>query len=61
MADQPRDPSKPKKESEKKQAETVVLTAEELRAIAGGGTTSGSGTTGTTTPTPTPSPKDIRL
>ncbi len=36
MADQPRDPSKSKKESEIKQPETVLLTAEELRAISGG-------------------------
>ena len=37
MADQPRDKSKSKAEPEKKQIETVLLTGEELRAIAGGG------------------------
>ena len=36
MADQPRDQGKAKDESPKKQAETVNLTAEELRAISGG-------------------------
>jgi hypothetical protein len=46
MADQPLDPSKSKNESEKKQPETVLLTAEELRAIAGGALSSpGSPTT----------------
>jgi hypothetical protein len=36
MADQSPDPSKTKKETEKKQPETILLTAEELRNIAGG-------------------------
>jgi hypothetical protein len=39
MAEPPRDPKTPKSEPEKKQPETVLLTAEELRAIAGGGST----------------------
>jgi hypothetical protein len=38
MAEPSRDPKTPKTE-EKKQPETVLLTAEELRAIAGGGGT----------------------
>ena len=37
MADKPRKPDQPKTEAEKKQAETVHLTPEELRKIAGGG------------------------
>ncbi len=46
MADQPLNPSKPKTDSEKKQPETVLLTAEELRAITGGKVSSpGSPTT----------------
>jgi hypothetical protein len=36
MADKPREKDKSKAEPEKKQAETVNLTAEELRAISGG-------------------------
>jgi hypothetical protein len=36
MADQSRDPGKSKKETETKQPETVLLTAEELRTISGG-------------------------
>ena len=39
MADKPRDTEKPKTETEKKQVETVHLTAEELRKISGGGAT----------------------
>jgi hypothetical protein len=38
MADKPRDTEKPKTETEKKQVETVHLTAEELRKISGGAT-----------------------
>ena len=38
MADKPRDTEKPKVETEKKQVETVHLTAEELRKISGGAT-----------------------
>jgi hypothetical protein len=36
MAEQSRDDSTPKTETSKKQPETVMLTAEELRAISGG-------------------------
>jgi hypothetical protein len=36
MANKPRDQSQSKNESEKQQSETVVLSAEELRAISGG-------------------------
>jgi hypothetical protein len=36
MAEQSQDPKSPKAEAEKKIPETVLLTAEELRAIAGG-------------------------
>jgi hypothetical protein len=36
MSGQPQDPKSPKTEAEKKVPETVLLTAEELRAIAGG-------------------------
>ena len=36
MAEPSRDPKTTKSEPEKKQPETVLLTAEELRAIAGG-------------------------
>ncbi len=36
MADQPQNPNT-KKDSDKKQPETVILTADELRSIAGGG------------------------
>jgi hypothetical protein len=36
MADQSRDLSKSKTETEEKQPETVILSAEELRAISGG-------------------------
>jgi hypothetical protein len=36
MANESRDPGKSKNESEKKQPETVLLTADELRAISGG-------------------------
>jgi hypothetical protein len=36
MAEQARDPKSPKTETDKKIPETVLLTAEELRAIAGG-------------------------
>jgi hypothetical protein len=36
MANKPRDTEKPKTETEKKQVETVHLTAEELRKISGG-------------------------
>jgi hypothetical protein len=39
MAEPSRDPKTTKSEPEKKQPETVLLTAEELRAIAGGGGT----------------------
>jgi hypothetical protein len=39
MAEPSRDPKTSKSEPEKKQPETVLLTAEELRAIAGGGGT----------------------
>jgi len=47
MAEQPKDPKSPKGESEKKVPETVLLTAEELRAIAGGaGVSHGPGTSG---------------
>ncbi len=38
MADQKRGPSKPETEAEKKKTETVHLSAEELRRIAGGAT-----------------------
>ena len=37
MADKPRKTEPPKSETEKKQAETVHLTPEELRKISGGG------------------------
>jgi hypothetical protein len=43
MAVQPADPSKPESQPEKKKAETVQLSAEELRKIAGGATQPGSG------------------
>jgi hypothetical protein len=36
MAEQPRDPKAPKSQADKKIPETVLLTADELRAIAGG-------------------------
>jgi hypothetical protein len=36
MAEQSQDPTSPKTEAEKKVPETVLLTADELRAIAGG-------------------------
>jgi hypothetical protein len=36
MSEQSRDPNSPKSETDKKVPETVLLTAEELRAIAGG-------------------------
>jgi hypothetical protein len=36
MADQPKDTRKSKADSKKKQAGTVLLTPEELRAISGG-------------------------
>jgi hypothetical protein len=36
MAEQSRDPKSPNTEADKKIPETVLLTAEELRAIAGG-------------------------
>ena len=49
MADQPRETNKPKSDTEKKQPETVLLTAEELRAIAGGASNS----------SPTPQPKVV--
>jgi hypothetical protein len=39
MAAQPKDSSKPDKQPEKKKAETVQLSAEELKKIAGGGKT----------------------
>ena len=51
MADQPQDPTTSKKNSEKQQPETVLLTADELRAIAGGALSS--------TGSPNPTPKDI--
>ena len=38
MAVQPRDPKKAKPEPEKKKAETVLLSAEELRRLSGGKT-----------------------
>jgi hypothetical protein len=41
MAESSRDAQSTKPESEKKQPETVLLTAEELRAIAGGATPGG--------------------
>ena len=44
MADQPRDLNKSKTDSEKKQPETVLLSAEELRAIAGGVSSSNTST-----------------
>jgi hypothetical protein len=37
MAVQPRDPKKAQPEPEKKKAETVLLSAEELKRLAGGG------------------------
>jgi hypothetical protein len=46
MAAQPRDPNKKDSQAGKKKSETVQLTAEELRKIAGG----------TTTPPPPPVP-----
>lgn len=49
MAESSRETQSKKPESEKKQAETVQLTSEELKAIAGG---AGFGTTG-------PSSKDV--
>ena len=49
MADSTRDPGKSKTETEKKQPETVLLTAEELRSISGGATS----------PLPKPEPKVI--
>jgi hypothetical protein len=55
MADQPQAANKSKTDSEKKQPETVILTAEELRAIAGG---AGS-TTGTSPGSPTTNPKGM--
>ncbi len=59
MADQPLDPSKSKNDSDKKQPETVLLTAEELRAIAGGGVTSSGPPTGTSPGSPNPTPKGL--
>ena len=50
MAEPSRDPKTSKSEAEKKQPETVLLTAEELRAIAGGGSTSALGGSGSTPP-----------
>ncbi len=49
MAEPSPDPKTPKTDGEKKQPETVLLSAEELRKIAGGGLSG--------VPTPTPSPK----
>jgi hypothetical protein len=49
MAESDRDPKTSKAEAEKKQPETVLLSAEELRAISGG-LTGGVGS-------PTPNPK----
>lgn len=51
MSDSSRDDQSTKPESDKKQPETVQLTAEELRAIAGGGTYQPPKPI---TPTPTP-------
>jgi hypothetical protein len=39
MAVQPRDPKKAQTEPEKKKAETVLLSAEELQRLSGGGKT----------------------
>jgi len=38
MTEQSKDSEKPKSDAEKKQPETVLLTPEELRAVAGGST-----------------------
>jgi hypothetical protein len=48
MAEPTRDPKNSKAEAEKKQPETVLLSAEELRAISGGST----GGTGSPSPNP---------
>jgi hypothetical protein len=47
MAVQPRDPKKAKTEPEKKKAETVLLSPEELQRLSGG----------TSVPNPSPLPK----
>jgi hypothetical protein len=54
MAAQPRDPEAQDSEVEKKKAETVQLSAEELRKISGGAS-SGAGTGGNNPP----GPKDL--
>jgi hypothetical protein len=59
MADQPLDPNRSKNDSEKKQPETVLLTAEELRAIAGGGVSSPGAPSGTSPGSPNPTPKGL--
>jgi hypothetical protein len=51
MAHQPQDQTASKKDAEKKQPETVLLTAEELRSIAGG-----NGGIVNTSPNPKPPP-----
>jgi hypothetical protein len=57
MAEQSKGTPEPKTEAEKKQSETVQLTAEELRAIAGGAGVSNFPGTGTQ---PTPSNNPIK-
>ena len=59
MADQPLEPGKSKTDSEKKQPETVLLTAEELRAIAGGVLSSPVSPTKTSPGSPTTTPKAL--
>jgi hypothetical protein len=54
MADQRRDASKSKAKQDKKKAETVLLTGEELRAIAGGMTVLGPKPVAPVQPTPQP-------
>ncbi len=58
MADESRDAGKSKTGAEKKQPETVLLTAEELRAIAGGA--AGSLTSATPPTSSGPTPKDAK-
>jgi hypothetical protein len=54
MADQKQPQNASKKDADKKQPETVLLTAEELRAIAGGSGSGGITGAGTGSGNPTP-------
>jgi hypothetical protein len=54
MAESPRDTEDKTTKTEKKPPETVLLTADELRTIAGG---AGLGSAANTIPTPTPDAK----